>query len=132
MALVFADDVAGAWRAGRVVGVTRVWWCALREVLTIALPSQRMNPCILVPAASFAISATMRGAVLIFALHHPPSGAGAYEPLLTEAISTIVFWPSVGMALIALVVSRISTRCSITSLQLVSPSCERQGACSRA
>lgn len=126
MALVFADDLAAARRAEGLIGITHVWWCALREVLTIALPCQRTNPRILVPVASFAVNAMILGAELVFALHHPPSGAGPYKPLLTDAIRTVVLWPSVATALIALAISRTSTRGSITSLQLVSPSRERQ------
>jgi hypothetical protein len=125
MALVFADDVAAAWRDKRAVGVIRVWWCALSEVLTIALPSQRANPCFLVPAISFAVTATMQVAELFFALHQP-SAVGVHRPLLSQAIRTMVLWPSLANALIALVVSLISTCRSITSLRLVSPPCEVQ------
>lgn len=127
MALVFADDLAAAWRERRVVGLIRVWWCALREVLTIALPSQRANPCILVPAVAFGTSAIMQGTELMLALLQQSAG-GVTEPLLLSQAITIVLAPSLANALVALVVSGISTRRSITSLQLVSPASKYKGA----
>ena len=69
MALAFSDDLASAWGDARLTGVIQIWWYALREVLTVALPGQRSNPCVLVPALSFALAALTQGAELSLALH---------------------------------------------------------------
>jgi hypothetical protein len=112
MVLAFADDMEAAWRGNGALGIVRVWRCALRETLTIALPAHKTDPCIVVPAASFALAACMQGAVLAFALHQTG------KPLQGCLIQTTVLWPSAATALIALVVSWMASRRRIVSLQL--------------
>ena len=53
MVLAFADDMEAAWGDARIAGVLQIWWYALREIITVALPAQTSNPCVLVPALSF-------------------------------------------------------------------------------
>ena len=42
--LAFTEDLEAAWRDGGIPGVIRVWWWALCELLSVALPGQRWNP----------------------------------------------------------------------------------------
>ena len=112
MVLAFADDMEAAWNANRALGIVRVWRCTLHETLTLALPAHKTDPCILVPAAAFALSACMQGAVLAFALHQTG------RPLQGCLIQTMVLLPSAATALIALVVSWMASRRGIVSLEL--------------
>jgi hypothetical protein len=115
IALAFADDIEAAWRQGRVMGIIYVWCCAIREVLTVALPGQASNPCVLVPAIAFALAAFTQGAELCVALHVVPR----VERLqLMDAIRLAVLLPSFANAVVAFVVNRIYARRSITTLQL--------------
>jgi len=69
MILAFADDLEAAWGDARIAGVMQIWWYALREMLTVALPAQRSNPCVLVPALSFVVVAATQSAELCLAVH---------------------------------------------------------------
>lgn len=57
MSELFAEDLNDAWRSRGVVGVVRTWWCALCEVLRIALPAQSANPVFAVPVMAWAFGA---------------------------------------------------------------------------
>jgi len=115
MALAFVDDLEEGWREARVAGVLQVWWWTLRELLTVALPSQRSNPSVLVPLLSFVLAAVVQGAELCVVLHHVTR---VDSTLLSNAIGFDVLLPSSLNALVALVVTRVLANYSITALQL--------------
>src|ERR1700728_1378374 len=115
MVLAFADDMEAALSQGRTMGVIRVWWYALSELLTVALPSQRSNPSVLVPALSFALAAFSQAAWLWIALHQV---AHVDSALVADSIRLAVLLPSSLNALIAFVVTRVSAHYSITALRL--------------
>jgi hypothetical protein len=115
MALAFADDMEAAWGSGREMEVVRVWWWAARELLTIALPGQSSNRCVLVPALSFALVAFVQGAELWAALHQA-AHTDSY-PLL-ESIRLAVLLPSIASGVIGFVVTRVYAHCSIIALRL--------------
>jgi hypothetical protein len=107
MTLAFADDI-------EIMGVPRVWWCALGELLTVALPGQRSNPSVVVPALSFAVSAVTESAELWIGMH---LAHGVEHLPLTDSIFVVVL-PSLLNAFVAFIVTRFYARCSITVLQL--------------
>jgi hypothetical protein len=114
MVLAFADDLEAAWGGARVAGVIRIWWHALRELLTVALPGQRSNPSVLVPAWAFALCACTQSAELWIGSHM--ARGVAYPPLL-QSIAMIVV-PSLVNALVSFIVTRVYARSSIAALQL--------------
>jgi hypothetical protein len=107
MTLAFADDI-------EIMGAPRVWWCALREVLTVALPAQRSNRSVLVPALSFALCALIQSAEIWIGSHQ--AHRVEYPPL-PEAIF-VVLLPSLLNAFVAFVVTRFYARCSFITLRL--------------
>jgi hypothetical protein len=64
MALVFADEL----RDTDLAGFLRVWWRALREFFSIAVPNCASHPAVRVPAFGLAFSVLTLGAEL--ALHY--------------------------------------------------------------
>ena len=108
MTLAFAEDIKN-------IGSLRVWWCALREVLTVALPGQRSNPSVLVPALSFALCAFTQSVELWIGSHQ--AGRVGYPPLIDSVV--LVVLPSLLNAFVALVVTRIYARCSFITLRLL-------------
>ena len=108
MTLAFADDMAA-------LGVFHVWWCALRELLVVALPAQMSNRCVLVPALSFALAAVTMSLELWLAFHRV---AHVDVARLADSIRFAVLLPSVLNAMVALVVTRVLAHYSITALQL--------------
>jgi hypothetical protein len=106
MALAFADDV-------EIMGAPRMWWCALGELLTVALPGQKSHPSVVVPALSFALAAFTQSAELWIGTHqaHPVEYPLAYSIL-------IVLLPSLLNAFVAFVVTRVYANLSITVLRL--------------
>ncbi len=108
MVLAFAADL----EAG---GMIRSWWCAARELLTVALPGQSSNPCVLVPALSFALAASTQSAELWVSLHHVTR---LDRSMLLDSIRLAVLLPSVANACVACVVTRFCSRCSINALRL--------------
>jgi len=115
MALAFADDLEAAWHDARLAGVMQIWWYAIRELLTVALPGQTSNPCVLVPALSFVMAASTLGAEIGFAFLHARRTDAS---LLLDAILLAVFLPSLLSALVGFVVARLYAHCPIISLQL--------------
>jgi hypothetical protein len=108
MALIFAADLEG-----RGVGAT--WRCALTELATIALPGQKSNPLILVPALAFAFAAASLTVELGCAVYFAsPMGAAK----LLEQFRLVVFLPSTLNAVVALVVTRFYASRAVTTLQL--------------
>jgi hypothetical protein len=106
MALAFADDV-------EIMGAPRVWWCALRELLTVALPGQRSHPSVVVPALSFALAAFTQSTELWIGMHQ----AHPVEYSLADSIALILL-PSFLNASVAFVVTRVYANLSITVLRL--------------
>lgn len=115
MSLIFAEDLEAAWGDARIAGVLQVWWYALRELVTVALPAQRSNPCVLVPAVAFALVAAGQSAELCLALHQVTRLKAS---LLFDAIRLVVLLPSLLTACVAFVVTRVYAGSSIASLQL--------------
>jgi hypothetical protein len=107
MTLAFADDI-------KIMGAHRVWWCAVRELVTVALPGQRSNPSVLVPALSFALCAVTQSAELWIGSHR--GGSVEYPPLVDSIV--LVFLPSLLNAFVAFVVTRFYARCSFITLRL--------------
>lgn len=114
MALAFADDLESAWGDARIAGVIQIWWYALRELATVALPGQRSNPSVLVPAWSFALCACTQSAELWIGSHQ---ARGVAYPPLPEAIALVVL-PSLLNAFVAFIVTRVYAHSSIATLQL--------------
>jgi hypothetical protein len=107
MALAFADDI-------KIMGAHRVWWCAVRELVTVALPGQRSNPSVLVPALSFAVSALTQSGELWIGMHQ----AQRVESTPLVGAIFVVVVPSLLNAFVALVVTRFYARCSFITLRL--------------
>ncbi len=106
MTLAFAEDVEN-------VGSLRVWWCAIRELITVALPGQRSNRTVLVPALSFALTALTEFVELWIGSHQ----ALRVEYPLFDSICLIV-GPSLLNAFVGFVVTRFYARCSFITLRL--------------
>jgi hypothetical protein len=69
MAMIFEEQLEDAFRRG-FSEVTLVWWCAVRETLTLALPMRASDPAVIAPAVSWvATSAVMLP--LMWALNNP-------------------------------------------------------------
>jgi hypothetical protein len=108
MTLAFAEDIQN-------MGYLRVWWCAMRELLTVALPGQISNRSVLVPALSFVTSALTESAELCIGIHQAPRTDVA---MLPEQILLVVLLPSLLNAFVAFVVTRFYARCSFIMLRL--------------
>jgi len=52
MTEVFDEQLREAWEESGFTGFLRVWLCALRELLCVALPAQLAQPVVVVPALS--------------------------------------------------------------------------------
>jgi hypothetical protein len=115
MALAFSDDLESAWGAARLAGVAQIWWYALRELLTVALPGQTSNPSVLVPALSFAVVVSVQCAELCLALHQ---ATRVDLGMLADGIRFVVLLPAVLSATVALIVTRVYAHCPIATLQL--------------
>ena len=107
MTLAFAEDIKN-------MGNLPVWWCAIREVLTVALPGQRSNRTVLVPAFSFALTALTVIAELWVGSHQ--RWRVDYPPLFDWAV--LVIFPSLLNAFVGLIVTRFYARCSFIRLPL--------------
>jgi hypothetical protein len=108
MTLAFAEDIQN-------MGKLRAWWCALSELVTVALPGQVSNRSVLVPALAFVFVASTQSAELCLALHQVTRVEAS---LLFDAIRLVVLLPSFLSACVAFVVTRFYAGCSITALQL--------------
>jgi hypothetical protein len=115
MALLFAEDIESAWGDARMAGVLQIWWYALRELVTVALPAQRSNPCVLVPVLAFVFVAAGQSAELCLVLHQV---ARVQASLLFDAIRLVVLLPSLLTACVSFVVTRVYAGSSIAALQL--------------
>jgi hypothetical protein len=115
MILAFADDLETAWGDARIAGVAQVWWYALRELLTVALPAQRSNRSVLVPALSFLLAASTQSTELYLA-YHQVARVDAFW--LLDSIRFAVLLPSLLSACVGLIVTRVNARSSIAALHL--------------
>ena len=107
MTLAFGEDIQN-------MGYLRVWSCAVRELLTVALPGQSSNRSVLVPAFSFGLCALIQSAELWLGSHQ--AGRVEYPPLFDSVVLVIV--PSLLNAFVAFVVTRFYARCSFITLRL--------------
>lgn len=116
MVLAFADDLHQAWGDARLAGVAQIWWYAIRELLTVALPGQRSNRYLLSPALAFAAVALPDTAFLWLAAHpisHMPALPITWSDLLA------VFSAGLLNALVAFIVTCFYARCSMNLLRLI-------------
>jgi hypothetical protein len=111
--LVFAEDIAESWREGGIPGVIRVWRCAACELLQIALSNAASAPGLLVSVISCGLSAICLGGELMLARAHASTGNSMAA--LTEAVLTVVVWPSLTAALVSFVAVRVCARSTILS-----------------
>jgi hypothetical protein len=98
---LFGEDLADAWRSSGVAGVLRVWWCAVCEILRIAIPGQIENPAFAVPVIAFAfnvLTLSCEWAAMITSHPSVQQGRAADDMFL------YVFWPSLVTAITAIVV----------------------------
>ena len=100
---LFGEDLADAWRSSGVAGVLRVWWCAVCEILRIAIPGQLENPAFVVPVIAFAFNVLTLGCELAAAITSHPL---AQQRPLPDDVILFVFWPSLVTAITAIVVVR--------------------------
>jgi hypothetical protein len=107
MTLAFAEDIKN-------MGSLRVWWCAMRELLTVALPCQRSNRSVVVPALSFALCALIQTAEIWIGSHQLHR---VEYPPLPEAILVVIF-PALLNGFVAFVVTRFYAHCSFIMLSL--------------
>ena len=59
MAATFSDLIRGEWECNGLPGVTRVWRCALGEVLSVAVPLQLHNSMVVAIVLSFVCSSAL-------------------------------------------------------------------------
>jgi len=115
MVLAFADDLRQAWGDARLAGVAQMWWYALRELVTVALPAQQSNPYVAVPALSFLATLSTQGTLVWLGMHQ--------QPQIDLATAWRLVWGAVLLtslmnALVALIVTRFYAQCSIQVLWL--------------
>jgi hypothetical protein len=105
--LAFAADLEES-------GLLRVWRCALRELITVALPGQASNPVFLSPALAFLGTAITESAFVLVGIHQLPHLGGA------EIVSMWLAALSASSvdAFVAFVVTCFYSRCSINVLRL--------------
>jgi hypothetical protein len=101
MADAFAQDLADALQRNGMRGVMRVWYCAISELLRIALPSQAEKPVVAVPCISFALCETVMSGQLMLAFRHD-SAIFANGPVHPGLIPFLLIWPSLLASLTAL------------------------------
>jgi hypothetical protein len=102
MSEAFAEDLADALHHRGLKGVVRVWYCSLRELLRIALPSQAENPAVAVPCIIFILSETvMSGELMLGVSLRSETLASGMIPL--GMIPVVILWPSFVAALTAFV-----------------------------
>jgi hypothetical protein len=73
MATTFYDQICGEWEHSGLSGVARVWRCALREVLSVAVPLQLQNSIVI--ATSLALLSSLALFMAVFhAMTHGCNG----------------------------------------------------------
>jgi hypothetical protein len=117
MELVFADDLAESWLEAGIPGVIRVWRCAVSELLPIVLSNAASAPGLIGSVISCGLCAICFGGELMLARAHSSTGVATLA--LTEAIRTLVVWPSLTAAFVSFVAVRVCSRS--TRLSLIAP-----------
>lgn len=102
MTELFSEDLDDAWRSCGFGGALRVWWCALCEILRVALLGQRTNPGFVVPSIAFALNTVVVGAELVLSMMHATTGPRGF-PLVLD-VAPIVVFNSVAVALTGIAV----------------------------
>jgi hypothetical protein len=100
MSELFHEDLADAWRSSGLAGVIGVWWCAVCELFRIAIPSQRTNPAIVVPAIAFVLNTVIVGTEVML----PMINGVAHGLPPWRDIGPPVIWSSVAVALTSIAV----------------------------
>jgi hypothetical protein len=100
---LFGEDLAEAWQSSGVAGLLRVWWCAVCEILRVAIPGQMENPAFVVPLIAFAFNVLTLSCELAAAVTSHPL---AQQRPLPDDVIMFVFWPSLVTAFTAIVVVR--------------------------
>ena len=59
MVSTFSDLICGEWEQKSVLGVARVWWSALGEVFSVAVPLQLQNSIVVAISLSFLCSSAL-------------------------------------------------------------------------
>ena len=113
MVLAFADDLKQAWGDARIAGVMQIWWYAVRELITVALPAQGSNPYVLSPAIAFLATAMGQTGIIWIGSHAAPIG----DAQLAVMLSTVVI-TSLMNAFVAFVVTCFYSRSFINVLLL--------------
>jgi|SRR5579864_8204807 len=73
MATTFSDQICAEWEHSGLPGVARVWRCALREVLSVAVPLQLQNSIVI--ATSLALLSSLALFMAVFhAMAHVCNG----------------------------------------------------------
>jgi hypothetical protein len=115
MVLAFIDDLDEAWINARIGGVARMWWYAIGELITVAMPGQQSNPCVVVPAVSFLFTLFTQGFLAWAGMRLNPQVDSAR---FASSLYSAILLSSAANALVALVVTRFYARCSINVLRL--------------
>ena len=108
MMLAFMDDLEAARREEGAAGVVRVWWWALYELVTVALPGQQTNRYVVVPTLSFLMVALSQGTLIL---------AGAHHARLESQIMPVLIM-SLLAAMVAFLATCFCSRCPMTDLRL--------------
>jgi hypothetical protein len=116
MGELFGEDLMDGWRSSGFAGVLRVWWCAVCEVLRVAIPGQRTNPAFVVPAIAFVFSLLAQCGPLL-SIRHALAQESSTSVLLVVLCALVL--PSVVTAMTAVVVVHIG-KVRVVSLGLSS------------
>lgn len=101
---VFTEDLDEAWQTRGLAGAVGVWWCAVCEVIRMAVPELKANPAIAVPVVSVALNVLVVGAeVLIYVKYVAPPAMGRLSSAFWSG-GAIICGTSVLAALAALAV----------------------------
>jgi len=113
MALVFAEDLDAARQEAGILGVIRVWRCALGEFFRFALPGYVSSPAVRVPAICCAVFMAMMSGNMALALRQSPHTATLFQSAF------IALWlPMFTTPFIALVAVWTCRGRGVTSLHL--------------
>lgn len=108
MTLAFADDLQSAWSDGEVTRVLRIWWSALCEIGTVALPGQQSNRYVLVPTLCFLMVAVSEGPLVWVFVQHARLAFQVLPVLLMSLLAGMV----------GFVVAHFCSRCPLDVVRL--------------
>ena len=63
MVTTFSDLICGEWKHNGLAGVARVWWSAVGEVFSVAVPLQLRSPIVIAASLSLLLSIALFMAV---------------------------------------------------------------------